>query len=361
MTQVRVFHRVHVNHRPISAPGWRVRGAAGPAPAPLAPASARLRQLLCSPNFTTASCASFSVPPTSLLHGLRFTRTHEAHRPGLLTRLAQRQQLKLNHVPWLWFCSSESDHVSTPRVPTAPGSLPAVGEACQLARTLPRPPRVSRQLAPAQPRRGSATVPASSAASYTSSPPRGRSSRLRPLSMVFREGVSWRPSRWQKPEPPGGAAEPRRAEGGCARRWRRGRRDRSTEPAAGALTLPSEEKRGRGRPFARGSRLTAAGAAGRGAERGLEPSERRRWRRGWAGWARGWVSPWARWEAACLRSPARSPASPRTSCWRARRKWAVRGAEVPGRPGAGGVCVCVCALAGAVSIECATARRGPVS
>lgn len=80
MTQVRVFHRVHVNHRPISAPGWRVRGAAGPAPAPLAPASARLRQLLCSPNFTTASCASFSVPPTLLLHGLRFTRTHARTR-----------------------------------------------------------------------------------------------------------------------------------------------------------------------------------------------------------------------------------------------------------------------------------------
>lgn len=81
-TQVRVFHRVHVNHRPISAPGWRVRGAAGPAPAPLAPASARLRQPLCSPNSATASCASFSVPPTLLLHGLRFIHTHARGTPA---------------------------------------------------------------------------------------------------------------------------------------------------------------------------------------------------------------------------------------------------------------------------------------
>lgn len=131
-------------------------------------------------------------------------------------------------------------------------------------------------------------------------------------------------SRWARTgqDKPRGAAEPEEP-GGCARLWRKSCRARCAEPAAGAATRCSDEKGGGGGPLARRNRQR--GPPG-GAERGPEPSEPR-WRPGWAGWARGWASPWGRWATACPRSPGRSPASPRTSFWKERRKWAVRGAR----------------------------------
>lgn len=155
----------------------------------------------------------------------------------------------------------------------------------------------------------------------------GRSSRPRPLSMVRREAVSWRPSRWQRPALPGGAAEP-----GDARGAGGGLAGSALLSPCKSFDLPGEEKRGGGRPLSgAGAARRGAAAAERGGPRPAEP-----WRRGWAGWARGSASLWGRWAAACPRSPVRSPASPRTSCWRARRKWAVRGAAARAWPAAGG-------------------------
>lgn len=93
----------------------------------------------------------------------------------------------------------------------------------------------------------------------------GRSSRPRPLSMVRRQAVSWRPSRWQRPALPGGAAEP-----GDARGAGGGFAGSALLSPRKSFDLPGEEKRGGGRSLspsrcrpARSRELLSAEARGR--------------------------------------------------------------------------------------------------